>query len=60
MQVANVATLSELRERRRAVYSQGFKANPGLGLANAFSVRCIVIEFGYVGFSLFVQSPAKL
>ena len=33
-----VATPSELRPNECALYSQGFKANPGLKLANAFSV----------------------
>jgi hypothetical protein len=34
-----VATPSELRSSEGDLYSQGFKANPGLELANAFSVR---------------------
>ena len=33
-----VATPSELRRNKCALFTQGFKANPGLKLANAFSV----------------------
>jgi hypothetical protein len=34
-----LATPSELREFIEAFSTQGFKANPGLKFANAFSVR---------------------
>ena len=34
-----VATPSELRRNKCEPYPQGFKANPGLELANAFSVK---------------------
>jgi hypothetical protein len=38
-----VATPSELRQNGMCAFPQGFKANPGLELANAFSVLGIAL-----------------
>src|SRR5512132_689267 len=40
-----VATPSELRRNKCSLFTQGFKANPGLKLANAFSVIVALQEF---------------
>jgi hypothetical protein len=39
-----IATPSELRQKTNVPQSQGFKANPGLEFANAFSVSGLVIK----------------
>ena len=46
-----VANPSELRRNKCALFTQGFKANPGLEFANAFSVISsnLTNAFGLVG-----------